>query len=34
MTEGTDERAETVSADDAGQATADTSGQAVVVAFG
>ncbi|WP_329414488.1 helix-turn-helix domain-containing protein [Streptomyces sp. NBC_00704] len=34
MTEGTDERAETVVADDSGQATADTSGQAVVVAFG
>jgi len=34
MTEGTDERAETVLADDAGQATADTSGQAVVIAFG
>ncbi|MEU9368988.1 helix-turn-helix transcriptional regulator [Streptomyces avermitilis] len=34
MTEGTDERAETVVADDAAQATADTSGQAVVIAFG
>jgi len=34
MTEETDERAETVLADDAGQATADTSGQAVVIAFG
>ncbi|MFH7339128.1 helix-turn-helix domain-containing protein [Streptomyces sp. KHY 26] len=34
MTEGTDERAETVVADDSGQATADTSGQAVVIAFG
>ncbi|GGS24015.1 transcriptional regulator [Streptomyces humidus] len=34
MTEGTDERPETVMAGDAGQATADTSGQAVVVAFG
>ncbi|WP_109005786.1 helix-turn-helix domain-containing protein [Streptomyces rishiriensis] len=34
MTEGADERAETTVADDAGQATADTSGQAVVIAFG
>jgi transcriptional regulator with XRE-family HTH domain len=34
MAEGTDERAETVVAGDAGQATADTSGQAVVIAFG
>ncbi|MFJ7150803.1 helix-turn-helix domain-containing protein [Streptomyces sp. NPDC100445] len=34
MTEGTHERAEAVVADDAGRATADTSGQAVVVAFG
>lgn len=34
MTEGTDERAETAVADHAGQATTDTSGQAVVIAFG